>query len=146
MRHYQNMVKKVSLLLFILSLMSGCNNLDNRVFGKWVEDTHIKKAKILTFNEDGTYSAFYPSNMVGINDINDTGTYTTKEMPNPKKWKNGGCVIVLNSEYGNNYELDFIAYEKGDSSIIEFYEIKTDRSGNVSISNERSDMGIYLKK
>ena len=38
MRHYKNMIKKVS-LLFILSLMSGCNNLDNRVFGKWVEDT-----------------------------------------------------------------------------------------------------------
>lgn len=50
--------------------------------------------------------------MVDINDINDKGTYTTKEMPNPKKGKNGGCVIVLNSEYGNNYELDFIAYEK----------------------------------
>ena len=136
-------MKKVSLLLFILILISGCNNLDNRVFGKWVED---KGGNVLTFNEDGTYSAFYPSNMVGINDINDKGTYTTKEMPNPKKWKNGGCVIVLDSEYGNNYELDFIAYEKGDSSIIKFYEIKTDRSGNISISNEYSDMGIYIKK
>jgi len=139
-------MKKLSLLLFILLLMSGCNNLDNRVFGKWVEDKKgFGKTKVLTFNEDGTYSAFYPSNM-GVKGVNDKGTYTTKEMPNPKKWKNGGCIIVLNSEYGNNYELDFIAYEKGDSSIIKFYEIKTDRNGNVSISNDYSDMGLYIKK
>ena len=140
-------MKKGFLFFFILLLFSGCTNLDNRVFGKWVEDTAgLGKAKVLTFNEDGTYSAFYPSNMVGINDINDKGSYTTKDMPNPKKWKNGGCVIVLNSEYGNNYELDFISYEKGDSSIIEFYEIKTDRSGNISVSNESSNMGVYIKE
>ena len=139
-------MKNVS-LLFILLLLLGCKNLDNRVFGKWVEENDgLGKAKVLTFNEDGTYSAFYPSNMADIKDINDKGTYITKEVPNPKKWKNGGCVIVLNSDYGNNYELDFISYENGDSSIIKFYEKKTDRSGNISISNEHSDMGIYIKK
>ncbi len=51
-------MKKVSLsLLFILLFFSGCNNLDNRVFGKWVEDTvGFEKAKVLTFNEDGTFN------------------------------------------------------------------------------------------
>ena len=127
-------------------MIAGCgNSLDHRVFGKWVEDKVCFKKEFI-FNENGTYTAYYPSNRIDRKDINDKGTYTTREMPNPYKWKNGGCIIVLDSDYGNDYELDFIAYEKGDSAILEFYEIKTDRNGNVSISNEYSDMGIYLHK
>ncbi len=130
-------------------MIVGCGeNLDNRVFGKWVEDTSYGKSE-LTFNEDGTYTAFYPSNMRDFNsikDINDKGTYTTKDMQNPKKYKNGGCVIVLNSEYGNNYELDFVAYEKGDSCMLQYYKINKDRDGNISTENDYSYMGLYLKK
>lgn len=137
---------KILLMVFALMIIVGCgNSLDHRVYGKWVEDK-VSFRKVLTFNEDGTYTAYYPSNRIDIKDVNDKGTYTTKEMPNPERWKNGGCIIVLDSDYGNDYELDFIAYEKGDSAILEFYKIKTDRNGNVSISNEYSDMGIYIHK
>ena len=140
-------MRKIKLLLVCaLIIIVGCgNNIDHRVYGKWVEDK-VGSRKVFTFNEDGTYSAYYPSDIIDIKDINDKGTYTTKEIPNPKKWKNGGCVIVLDSDYGNDYELDFIAYEKGDSAILTFYRINTDRNGNVSISNEYNDMGIYIHK
>lgn len=140
-------MKKISLIVFILAAIVGCSSLDKRVLGKWVGTGSVGflTPHVLTFYDDGTYSVYYPP-YSGYNAINDKGTYTTKEMPNPKKWKNGGCIIVLDSDYGNDYEIDFIAYETGDSCFLDFYKIETDRNGNVSVSNNVCAQGLYCKR
>ena len=144
-------MKKLSLLLFALLIIAGCSKsgkLDNRVFGEWVEDTTIwqRNPTVLNFNSDGTYTAFYPASYEGARDINDKGTYTTKEMQNPEKWKNGGCVIVLDSDYGNDFEIDFVAYAEPDSCYLIYYKIKTDRNGNATVSDEEYTSSPYFKK
>jgi hypothetical protein len=104
-------MKKISLFLFALLMIAGCsksNKFDERVFGEWVEDTTLleNKPKVLTFMKDGTYTAFYPSKAEGYPDINDKGTYSIKEMPKAEKWEYGGCIIVLDSDYDNDFEID----------------------------------------
>ncbi len=146
-------MKRIVVFIFSLLLVVGCSEtakLDNRVFGEWVEDTTNSfmpsKPIVLTFNEDGSYTAFYPASSEEYNDINDKGSYKTKVMPNPEKWKNGGCIIVLDSDFGNDYELDFIAYQTEDSCFLTYHKIVTDRNGNVSVSESEYDQGQYFRK
>ncbi len=145
-------MKKISLFLFALLMIAGCsksNKSDERVFGEWVEDTTLleNKPKVLTFMKDGTYTAFYPSKAEGYPDINDKGTFSVKEMPKAEKWKYGGCVIVLDSDYDNDFEIAFIPNdEKADSTLLDFYKIETDRNGNVSVSEDKYDKGLYIKR
>lgn len=145
-------MKKISLFLFALLMIAGCsksNKIDERVFGEWVEDTTLleNKPKVLTFMKDGTYTAFYPSKAEGYPDINDKGTFSVKEMPKAEKWKYGGCVIVLDSDYDNDFEIAFIPNdEKADSTLLDFYKIETDRNGNVSVSEDKYDEGLYIKR
>ena len=148
-------MKQTAIIIATLLLLASCGNgrpnLDDRVFGTWTEDTTdvmYPTQDVITLNDDGTFTAFYPAydKEAGYKDINDQGTYTTKDVANPKKWKFGACVVVLESDYGNDFELEFHFDEDGMGADITYYEIHTSRDGVRTVDDRIYDFGVYKRK
>ena len=144
-------MKQTAIIIATLLLLASCGNdkpnLDDRVFGVWVENIDYKlnpEQNIFVFKSDGTYTALYPDSYYG--DINDQGTYTTKEALYPERWKFGACVVDLESKFGNNYELEFRFGQDTIPTAIYFYKITTSRDGVRTVADDFHDIGFYERK